>query len=59
MNILKRVTLAAAIGVAQPEISPPVCNGLNTCGSITCKVTNIPAGTISGPFVGACTNPFS
>ena len=36
MNILKRVLLAALIGVAQPETSPPVCNGLNTCGSITC-----------------------
>ena len=36
MNILKSVLLAALIGVAQLETSSPVCNGLNTCGSITC-----------------------
>ena len=36
-KILKFVSLTAAfVAIASTEASPPVCSGLNTCGSISC-----------------------
>ena len=47
-----------AILKAVEATSTPVCNGLNSCGSIKCqKITTPPV--VTGPFPGYCTNSWT